>query len=267
MSVRLESANNEGLFRDSPFSQNSNYTAAGWFYSPTAITNLGALFELVNDPSTVQSEDWCMWFSDKIRVEARDAAGVQLDFNEGASFASADNWYYVTMYRSGDTLGVRVRPSGGSSADHISITGAVAGRDAATRFNIGRRKLTENPNNTRVAYVRAWTSVLSNAQLNAEAVSPTAVITANLWGSWKLTSHTDLTDDSGNGRTLSAGGTLSTEADPPDVITGAATTGAQMESTAPTVIQRARPNITVFARSMLDGFRRRGRIFVPEAYA
>src|SRR3546814_9767414 len=85
-------------------------------------------------------------------------------------------------------------------------------------MNIGARGNTDRANNTRVAYARLHAAVLTPTQIDAEAVSATPVITANLWASWPLTVHTDLTDHSGNGRDFTAVGTLSTEADPSDVV-------------------------------------------------
>lgn len=66
-----------------------------------------------------------------------------------------------------------------------------------------------------IAYWRVWSAALSPAELTAERASPTPVRTADLWAHWPLTVHTDLTDASGNGRHLSATGTLETASNPP----------------------------------------------------
>lgn len=70
-------------------------------------------------------------------------------------------------------------------------------------------------NGADVAYWRVWSAALSPAELTAERASPTPVRTADLWAHWPLTVHTDLTDASGNGRHLSATGTLETASNPP----------------------------------------------------
>lgn len=65
------------------------------------------------------------------------------------------------------------------------------------------------------AYVRVWTGVaLTDTELRAERDSTTAVRTSGLWADWPLADNTDTGDDSGNGHTLSFGGTLTTETGP-----------------------------------------------------
>lgn len=67
-----------------------------------------------------------------------------------------------------------------------------------------------------IAHLRFWTAVLSQAEIEAEWASATAVRTSNLWASWPLTDASTLTDASGNGRTLTAGSTaVTTQGDPP----------------------------------------------------
>lgn len=69
--------------------------------------------------------------------------------------------------------------------------------------------------NGRVAYIKMWTATLDASEILAESNSFLPVRTSNLYGDWRLPTHTDLTDSSGNGRTLTANGTLTTEAGPP----------------------------------------------------
>ena len=67
----------------------------------------------------------------------------------------------------------------------------------------------------RITGVKLYTSVLTLAQIEAEWRQFLPASTTNLWGWWPLLSHTDLSDYSGNGRSLTANGTLTTEAEPP----------------------------------------------------
>src|SRR5690606_31891259 len=60
--------------------------------------------------------------------------------------------------------------------------------------------------NGRTAHVRVWAAALSQAELEAEMASATVVRTANLWGDWPLDG--DANDISGNGRNLTASGTV-----------------------------------------------------------
>jgi hypothetical protein len=83
--------------------------------------------------------------------------------------------------------------------------------------------------NGRLAYVRVWSVVLSQAEIEAEWASTTPVRTSGLWADWPLTVHTDLTDHSGNGRNLVAGTTSTTTEDGPPISAGA-TLGVAMET-------------------------------------
>ncbi|MDX2702150.1 hypothetical protein PV350_04725 [Streptomyces sp. PA03-6a] len=100
--------------------------------------------------------------------------------------------------------------SGGGTPDGLTLFGRSAG-DAGEWFNGG------------LAYVRVWSAVLSQAEIEAEWASTTIVRTSGVWANWPLL--TNISDISGNGRNLVAGTTaLSTEDDPPigNVVTGSA---------------------------------------------
>lgn len=62
------------------------------------------------------------------------------------------------------------------------------------------------------AYARARDSAASPANVLTYAASSTTE--SGDWGFWPLADNTDTGDDSGNGRTLTFGGTLSSESDP-----------------------------------------------------
>jgi hypothetical protein len=106
-----------------------------------------------------------------------------------------------------------------------SATGTVSGGSAPTGLTFAGRSAGDGTEwfNGRLAYARLWSSVLTQAQIEAEWLSTTPIITSNGWAAYPLTVHTDLTDHSGNGRNLVAGSTaLTTEADPPlaTLVTG-----------------------------------------------
>lgn len=62
---------------------------------------------------------------------------------------------------------------------------------------------------------KLYTTTLTLAQIENEWRQFLPASTTNLWGWWPLLSHTDLSDYSGNGRPLTANGTLTTEDGPP----------------------------------------------------
>jgi hypothetical protein len=101
----------------------------------------------------------------------------------------------------GSTNVVTGQVSGGATPDGITLFGRSVG-DATEWFNGG------------LAYVRIWSAVLSQAEIEAEWASATIVRTSGVWANWPML--TNILDISGNGRHLSAGSTaLSTEDDPP----------------------------------------------------
>lgn len=134
----------------------------------------------------------------------------------GADALAVDTWRMVavtvsgtgatdgTIYTravGGSTNVVTGQVSGGATPDGITLFGRSAG-DAGEWFNGG------------LAYVRVWSAVLSQAEVEAEWASATIVRTSGVWANWPMLTSID--DVSGNGRHLSAGTTaLSTEDDPP----------------------------------------------------
>lgn len=219
MSVRLEAANTEGLTRTaSTFDQNADYTWCAWFYFHS-VAAAPHLFYAAADGSPYNNLDGTLIAGGVLRIQAKDSAGNDIDFNDGATALSANAWYHVAQVRSGSTLKVSLRPSGGSHADQVSITAAVTGRSQAARMSLGIRHNNDRPLDASIAYARVWTgTAFSAAQLDAEAESATPVITSGLWQDTPLSGSADLADDSGNGRDWTAVGTLSNgQADPSDI--------------------------------------------------
>lgn len=100
----------------------------------------------------------------------------------------------------------------------VSASGTVSGGATASGFTLGGRSASDSTEwlNGRLAYLRLWSTVLSQAEIEAEWAASAPVRTSGLWADYPLTAHTDLTDHSGNGRNLVAGSTaVTTEADPP----------------------------------------------------
>ena len=101
----------------------------------------------------------------------------------------------------GSTNVVAGQVSGGATPDGLTLFGRSSG-DSTEWFNGG------------LAYVRVWSAVLSQAEIEAEWASATIVRTSGVWANWPML--TNISDISGNGRNLTAGSTaLSTEDDPP----------------------------------------------------
>lgn len=127
--------------------------------------------------------------------------------------------------------------SGGSAPDGITLFGRSIS-DASEWFNGG------------LAHVRIWSAVLTQSEIEAEWDSTTPVRAANLWSAWSLA--TDLTDASGNGRTLSAGTTALTVEDDPPTMQGTDVTGSGAASFG-ALTGTVTGTRTVFGTSALNG--------------
>lgn len=102
-------------------------------------------------------------------------------------------------------------------------SGTVGGAASPIGLTLGGRSPGDGAEwfNGRLAYVRLWSSVFSQPQIEAEWASTTPVVTAGLWADWPLAVAADLTDHSGNGRHLVAGATPVTTEDGPSIgVTG-----------------------------------------------
>ena len=71
--------------------------------------------------------------------------------------------------------------------------------------------------NASVAAVKVWTAALTSAELLAEMPYYSPVRTSNLWANYTFYNGPQTNDESGNSRTLTAGGTLTTDATGPPI--------------------------------------------------
>ena len=72
--------------------------------------------------------------------------------------------------------------------------------------------------NGRVAQVKIWSAMLTKTELEAEWKRDGIARTANLWAYHSFRNGPQTNDESGNGHTLTAGGTLVAEAGPPSEV-------------------------------------------------
>lgn len=146
-----------------------------------------------------------------------------------ASSPAFDTWFFAYL-RCGDNAGTRTvwaewSTDGSTWVSHSQVNG-VESSVQAEQVLLGRWPVGET--NTMVghyAYFEAFGSDLG--QTNARALFHKTATDASEWGFWPLADNTDTGDDSGNGRTLTFNGTLTTETspvNPPDGIGGGRTT-------------------------------------------
>jgi hypothetical protein len=113
-----------------------------------------------------------------------------------------------------DILGYKV--AGGSWVNAAAGNATVTGPADANTFYIGNDGFNDWFNGS-IAAVKVWSTVLTEAEIQAEAFTYAAVKTSGLWANYQFRNGPQTTDDSGNGRTLTAGGTLTLDSSGPPI--------------------------------------------------
>jgi Concanavalin A-like lectin/glucanases superfamily len=151
-----------------------------------------------------------------------DTGGADTDLraNLAGSAATLDaptigTWEYVVFTTDGTLFGsdcASMYLGGTSLNDKGGITNTASG--TAGRIFVGCDTDTTLPYSGSFAHVRVWTSTLSLANLYTESQSSTPVITSGLVLSWPLATNSDTTDQSGNGKTPTFTGGVTTDTGP-----------------------------------------------------
>lgn len=197
----------------------AKFTMAGWVKLPQLGTGDWSYWLGLESSDTNASSYILHGFNQYDTLEFESHA----DQTEFTNQPSTNTWYY--FYITGSNTGSNTlslhggyyTAAGTSPVEDINL--AATSEFEPERLDIGNDSWNEF-GNVIMAQVRVWTGVvLTDAQLRAERDSPTPVITSGLWASYSLDDNTDTADDSGNGRTLTFGGSLTTEEDPPNMGT------------------------------------------------
>jgi hypothetical protein len=210
MSTRFDAASDRISFAGTMFAVGSGFTITAWAWVSvdTDANSTFARLHASSGGSTIAT-----W------ATGSDGLSGPNYFTGGGSVSNATNmavgaWRKIAISCSGTTGKSYVNTIGGTT----EVDSGTVGVGTPDGITLGGRSSSDSsePFNGRLAYVRVWTTELTQVQIEAEWASATPVITSGLWASWPLTDSTDLTDHSGNGRNLTAGTTaVSTEADPP----------------------------------------------------
>lgn len=152
--------------------------------------------------------------------------------SNGPQALAVGAWARVAVTVNGTASTIYVaQGAAGATQSQAGTVGANAAVSPNSGYTVGGRASGDSSEwyNGRVAYLRVWSTVLTQAQIEAEWASPTPVRVSNLFADYPLLSAADLTDHSGNARHLSAGSTaVSTEGDPPVASTVAAVLAATL---------------------------------------
>jgi hypothetical protein len=219
MSTRFDAAGDRISFAGSMFAVGSGFTMTAWAYVSVDTDTFATVARLHASSASTTVVTW---------ATGGDGLSGPNYFTGGGTVTNATNmavgqWRKIALSCSGTTGRSYIATVGGAT-EVDSGTVSVGTPDGLTLAGRGPADSSEVFNG-RLAYVRIWTAELSQSQIEAEWASTTPVVTSGLWADWPLTDSTDLTDHSGNGRNLTAGGTaVSTEDNPPlsGSVTGSA---------------------------------------------
>lgn len=196
MSVRFDTSS-EYLYTASVPSASEPLTFLSWIYISVDTNAAAVLMLLLNGAGD-------MWHSAELTT-----SGTQLLLGTTWTSGTGTNlttgvWVHVARVRSGSNHYL-----------HLNAVQDIGPLDDGSPLTPGYFLLGGNGAvglNGRIAYARLFTAALNTTQIAAERDSATAVLTGSLWADWPLAS--DYNDASGNGRHLSAVGTLAFEAQP-----------------------------------------------------
>lgn len=201
-------------------------TIAGWM-KIRDITPGQFSFPFGFENADASASNWALIGISDLNVQEFSCLSLSPDWSTPPS---QDTWYYFYIIGENDGVSAVNWQAGYYTAAGSSPVDTVTALNQA-EFNIVRISIGNNSwdewLDSVFAHVRVWTGVaLTDSELRAERDSTTAVKTSGLWADWPLADNTDTGDDSGNGRTLTFGGTLTTETGPlatstvPDAPTG-----------------------------------------------
>jgi hypothetical protein len=143
-----------------------------------------------------------------------DGTTLRRDVTSGGSISSGvsmtvGTWYYAaTVNDTGagvDIFGWKVAGGSWTTANPAAGLTVVGPADANTFYIAGDGF--GGFLNGSIAAVKIWTAVLTDAELQAEAATYAPVRTSGLFANYQFRNGPQTTDDSGNGRTLTQGGT------------------------------------------------------------
>ncbi|MGH8879609.1 MAG: LamG-like jellyroll fold domain-containing protein, partial [Stackebrandtia sp.] len=207
MAVRFDAADDRIYFQATlPNPATTGLTVLGWWRIRVDLDNFETFYRTETSASgTIHT---CATYEAGTDVNVFTTAG-ELNSLYGAP---VDEWFAVAVVDNGSGVTLYVRPEGGSTI----VTSGSIGSATPAQICIGGRSNDDDNEylDGNAAYVRVFADALTQAEVEAEWDSPTAVLTA--WADWPLATATDLTDHSGNGRDMTpVGAGPTTETGPP----------------------------------------------------
>lgn len=126
----------------------------------------------------------------------------------------ASSWYYLVVVKPDNSNKNTWYAAEGASVATAGGGGSSTSSFAPNLLSIGGWAPYFVSSRCSIAYFRIWDAALSQAEVNAELVSATAVRTSNLNREYRFASGALTTDSGPNGRTLTVDGSPTYTADP-----------------------------------------------------
>lgn len=169
-------------------------------------------FRIVTDRNAVST----LLVAGDRRILVTGTNGTTLRFYDGVSYYSGTDltvgtWYHLTLTIADDSYGTCIAYVNGVEDINRAFAGAT---DSGSMMVLGNNGIDQRLDGN-IAHVKMWSAVLSVDEIQQEMHSVVPVRTANLDSWYPLDLHSDMVDWSGNGNTLTAYGTLTTEDNPP----------------------------------------------------
>lgn len=190
MAIRFDAAGDRvHLTATLPAADDTGRTVCGWFRTRVDRDDFSTYWRLSSSGGTVQT---CAANSDGLDINLFTLSGSLADTYAN----SVDEWVYVAVTDNGTTVTQYAIPLDGATVSQNDTVGT----GAVDQICIGGRASGDATEwfNGNAAYVRVFADTLTEAEVEAESASTSAVLTA--WADWPLVE--DLDDDSGNARNL-----------------------------------------------------------------
>ena len=159
-------------------------------------------------------------YNEILRYSTNGAPGTGNDVGAtGNSVAINENYFYGWTWDSALRQFVFYYVKDGNTINSVSSGTGLDVIGIKDTFRLGANSTT-NGSNVEITNVKVWKRKLTSTEIDNERKSLNVVGSSGIYGHWKLPSSSDLTDSSGNGRTLTAVGTITSGSmDPVDIQT------------------------------------------------
>lgn len=207
MAVRFDAATDRVTYAPGDASPPDAFTVVMWVYLSAGLLNYTSLYRRYTAGGSGRGQI------------GTDEGGLALTWwPSGVPFGhtlGVGQWSRVAVAVSGGTVTTYAGAPTGALTKATGSSGTVAGANNVTLAGVSAGSGAEWLNG-RLARVRTFSGVLSDAQIEAEFAA-TAPVAPGIWADWDLPDADDLTDHSGAGRHLAAGTTaVTTEDGPPN---------------------------------------------------